>query len=91
MRSIIYGREYHRDNKGANIHILLVRKPGRAHVKWIYLFSKWFGLLNQMSGLLHAATLLRIDTSFQWYSNLDRLPRSVFSRPSVNLQGLLYL
>lgn len=49
---------HHRDKEGANIHTCLVRKPGRTHVKWIYLFSKWFGLLNQMSDLLHPETPL---------------------------------
>jgi hypothetical protein len=49
---------HHRDSERANIHTSLVRKPGWTHVKWIYLFSKWLGLLNQMSDLLHPETLL---------------------------------
>lgn len=36
----------------------LVRKSGRTHVKWIFLFSKWFGLLVQMFGLLSLESFL---------------------------------
>ncbi|KAH0836856.1 hypothetical protein J3R83DRAFT_8644 [Lanmaoa asiatica] len=66
-------------------------KSGRTHVKCIYLFSKWFGLVNQMSESLHQESLLCVLISIfsgvhMWHCFLAK----DFPCPCVNLRDLLY-